>query len=104
MHLWMFTGSVPEDGDYALVWASDAAEAMAEGRRLRSYEGDQDGYEDEDFSVERATSTDIILWAPSLINRTIGAGGTPVEEGVLDTDEVRSFLEEQVIKALDGAT
>jgi hypothetical protein len=90
--LWFFTGSVPEEGDYALVWASSEAEAMAEGRRVAGYADDPD-YGDEDFSVRLATAAEILAWAPSLIREVTGG---PVETDVLDTEVVRTFLTEQV--------
>lgn len=90
--LWIFTGAVPEDGDFALVWADDAREAMAEGRRLAGY-ADAAEYEDSDFSVDLANAWDILTWAPALINST---ASIPVEEDVLDTEDIRAFLTERV--------
>lgn len=90
--LWMFVGSVPEDGDLCLVWAADAAEAMAAGRKASGYADDPD-YEDEDFEVRRATAWDIITFAPALINQTATA---PVDESSMDTPEIRAFLTERV--------
>lgn len=89
--LWMFIGSVPEEGDYALVWASGEAEAMSEGRAVSGY--DDDDYDDDDFTVRPATASEILGWAPSLLGRE---RGELVEESVLDTEAVRAFLTEQV--------
>lgn len=100
--LWVFLGSVPEEGDLCLVWASDASEAMLEGRRLMHYSPEDDpDVEDEDFEVHLATAVEIIEWCPSLLYRT-----TPLETdgSVLDTERVRAFLtsELRAIQALHG--
>ena len=92
--LWMFIGSVPEDGDCCLVWASDAVEAMSEGRRLSGYAPDDDpDCVDEDFEVHPATAVDIIGWSPALINRTTLKN---YDESVLDTDSTRKALEAEL--------
>ena len=89
--LWLFVGSVPVFGDYALVWASDEMEVMREGRAAAGY--DDDDYEDADFQVRLATASEILGMASTLLMREQGG---PVVEAVLDTPTVRSFLAEQV--------
>lgn len=94
--LWMFVGSVPEDGDQTLVSASDEAETMREGRRVSGYEDAE--YDDSDFSAHLATAEEILGWSAALVNRKVHetAVGLPdsafVQEGFLDTDDVRAFL------------
>lgn len=98
--LWMFIGAVPEDGDCCLVWASDAVEAMSEGRRLSGYSDPE--YEDEDFTVKAATSLDIIEWSPALLNRSLQT--THFRELSIDTAEMRHHLASRVrdIQAAGG--
>ncbi len=96
--LWFIVGIVPEDGDCALVWASDEAEALVEGRKVLGYGGDPE-YENSDFQVRPATAEEILLWCPALINQT---ATIPVESDVLDTEDVRSFLAEK-IRSIQGS-
>lgn len=96
--LWMFVGSVPEEGDICLVWAADAAEAMAEGRRVMGYADAE--HDDSDFEVRPATAREMLALASSLVNykvhEAVGLRPLPdsmfVPDGFLDTEEVRLFL------------
>ena len=101
--LWMFIGSVPEDGDCCLVWAADAAEAMSEGRRLSGYAPEDDpDHTDDDFEVMPATTMDILEWSPALLNRS--SQSERYESGALDTAEVRQYLTSMLrtIQAMNG--
>lgn len=101
--LWMFIGSVPEDGDCCLVWAADAVGAMSEGRRLSGYAPEDDpDYTDEDFEVHPASALDIIEWCPALLNRSLQT--ERFDQDALDTDEVRQYLTSMLraIQSMDG--
>lgn len=90
--LWMFIGLVSEDRDYYLVWASDAVEAMSEGRRLSGYSDPK--YEDDDFTVMAATALDILEWSPALLNRSLQTERFGAMN--LDTDDTRQYLTSMV--------
>lgn len=78
MRLWIFVGSVPEDGDMCMVWGKDEKEAMLAGRKVMGY-GDPEYDDENEFSVHEASLEEVVLFGEGLLCHQAGYPFVPPE-------------------------